>query len=188
MSSSFAIDVPDSLIARARTGDMEAFERIYRLFERPAYTLALRLLADAEQARDVLQDALFNVFGRLDQFRGESPFWAWLRQIVANTALMRLRSNRRRDANETQWPEDDGAFVDAAPGPVGIIAAAELDRALAELPAATRSVIWLYCVEGYSHAEIAGFMEQTVSFSKSQLSRGLARLRRHMLVEEVSHA
>ena len=70
MSSTFAIDVPDRLIAQARAGDMAAFERIYRLFERPAYTLALRLLADADQAREVLHDALLNVFGRLGQFRG----------------------------------------------------------------------------------------------------------------------
>ncbi len=64
-----------------------------------------------------------------------------------------------------------------------------VERALSKLPAATRSVIWLYCVEGYSHPEIAQAMGQSVSFSKSQLSRGLARLRCDLGVEEaISHA
>lgn len=188
MSSSFAIDIPDSLIAATRAGDVGAFERIYRLFERPAYTLALRLLVDPDDAREVLHDALLGAFDRIGQYRGDSPFWAWLRQIVTNTALMRLRKRRRVDANEVDWPHEDFAPVDTAISPVLAAETAALEQALARLPDVTRSVIWLYCVEGYSHAEIAGFMSQTTSFSKSQLSRGLGRLRVLLDAKEVSHA
>lgn len=188
VSSSFAIDIPDSLIAATRAGDVGAFERIYRLFERPAYTLALRLLVDPDDAREVLHDALLGAFDRIGQYRGDSPFWAWLRQIVTNTALMRLRKRRRVDANEVDWPHEDFAPVDTAISPVLAAETAALEQALARLPDVTRSVIWLYCVEGYSHAEIAGFMSQTTSFSKSQLSRGLGRLRVLLDAKEVSHA
>lgn len=188
MSSTFAIDVPDSLIEQVRQGRVDAFERIYRLFERPAYTLALRLLSDPDDAREVLHDALLGAFDRIGQYRGDSPFWAWLRQIVANTALMRLRKRRRVDAVETDWPQDDWAPADSGSSPSFAAETAVLERALADLPDTTRSVIWLYCVEGYSHVEIAGFMEQTVSFSKSQLSRGLVRLRVLLNIKEVSHA
>ena len=55
--------------------------------------------------------------------------------------------------------------------------AAELQRALAQLPAITRSVLWLYHAEGYTHEEIAVLMQRTTSFSKSQLARGGRRLR-----------
>ena len=70
-----AIDVPDSLLRRAQGGELRAFEQIYRLFERPVFSLALRLLGDAETAREVLHDAMLKLFQRIGQFRHESPFW-----------------------------------------------------------------------------------------------------------------
>jgi len=157
---------------RARAGDIGAFEQIYRRFERPVYTLALRLLGDADAAHDALHDAMLKVFQRIGQFRGEAPFWGWLRQIALNEALMRLRQRDRAQAHD-----DLDAFADEAPGPWVHADAPTLDRALGCLPAQTRSVLWLYHVEGYSHPEIAALVGKTVSFSKSQVARGTQRLR-----------
>ena len=53
--------------------------------------MALRLLGDREEAMEAMQDSFFKVFDRLHAFRGESPFWGWLRQVAVNEALMRLR-------------------------------------------------------------------------------------------------
>ena len=89
--SSFAIDVPDLLLARARRGDAGAFEHLYRLFERPVFTLALRLTGERESAQDVLQETMLKLFKRIAEFRADSPFWGWLRQIAVNEALMCLR-------------------------------------------------------------------------------------------------
>jgi len=181
--STFAIDVPDSLLARARGGELRAFEQIYRLFERPVYTLALRLTGDSESARDVLHDAMLKVFQRIGQFRAESPFWGWLRQIALNEALMRLRKSRRIEVEQ----EFDEIESDQQPAPWVQADAAALDRALNRLPEVTRSVLWLYHVEGYSHAEIAAALGNSVSFSKSQVARGTARLRSFLLgAEDVS--
>jgi RNA polymerase sigma-70 factor (ECF subfamily) len=171
-ASTFQIDVPQSLLARARAGDLAAFEQIYRRFERPVYTLALRMLGDTDAARDTLHDAMLKVFQRLDQFRGEAPFWGWLRQIALNEALMRLRQQDRAETSD-----ELEEFADEAPGPWVHADASTLERALARLPAQTRSVLWLYHVEGYSHPEIADLVGKTVSFSKSQVARGTQRLR-----------
>lgn len=176
--SSFAIDVPDALLARARAGERAAFEQLYRWFERPVFNLALRIGGDREEAAEVLQETMLKVLGKIGDFRGRqgSPFWGWLRQIAVNEALMRLRS-QRRFANDLVL-EDDGARV-ADPGPLPAAAAdaAVLTRALNQLPSATRSVLWLYHAEGYTHEEIAALMQRTPSFSKSQLARGSRRLR-----------
>lgn len=171
-TSSFQIDVPQALLVRARAGDLGAFEQIYRRFERPVYTLALRMLGDADAARDALHDAMLKVFQRIGQFRGESPFWGWLRQIALNEALMRLRQHDRAETHD-----DLDAFVDESPAPWAQADASTLERALGKLPAQTRSVLWLYHVEGYSHPEIAELVGKTVSFSKSQVARGTQRLR-----------
>lgn len=172
---SFQIEVPDTVIARARRGEVAAFEQIYRAFERPAYTLALRLTADAELARDVVHDAMLRVFDRVRQFRGDAPFWGWLRQIVLNEALMRLRRGRALTFEDVP---DDESLPSDAPAPWLHADAHLLEGALARLPAMTRSVIWLYHVEGYTHVEIAELTGMTTSFSKSQLARGTSRLRR----------
>lgn len=185
-ASSFAIDVPDALLHRARGGDVQAFSQIYRWFERPVYTLGLRMLGDPEDAMDLLQDAMLKVCRRLGEFRGESPFWGWLRQIAVNEALMRLR--RRAPVEfvaEVPEPvaEIDGTLPHHAADGVA------LERALAQLPDVTRSVLWLYHAEGFTHEEIAAQMGRTTSFSKSQLMRGLRRLRELLAVEtEVVHA
>ena len=183
--SSFAIDVPDLLLARARRGEPAAFEQVYRLFERPVFTLALRLTGEREAAQDVLQDTMFKLYDRLGDFRGESPFWGWLRQIAANEALMHLRKRGRLpltdDATDTER-EDHEVMLPPAAADAGLLA-----RAMGRLPDATRSVIWLYHAEGYTHDEIAGLMGRTASFSKSQLARGTRKLRDLLKIEQEMH-
>lgn len=189
--SSFAIDVPAGLLARARAGERAAFEQLYRWFERPVYTLALRITGNPDEASEVLQDTMLKVIDKIGEFRGlgaggqgggghdadgrgASPFWGWLRRIAVNEALMRLRRGRRLEHEEI---EEGGIADDLAPLPAAAADAAALQRALAQLPATTRSVLWLYHAEGHTHEEIATLMQRTTSFSKSQLARGTRRLR-----------
>ena len=183
--SSFACDLPAALIRRAQAGNHSAFEQIYRRFERPVFTLALRMLADRFEAEEVLQDTMLRLFDRVHGFRGESPFWAWLRRIAVNEALMRLRRRGRIEytdtALESETEDDDHRLPPAAADH------ARLLRALHELPALTRSVLWLYHAEGFTHEEIASAMDRSVSFSKSQLARGTRRLRA-LLTEAASPA
>jgi RNA polymerase sigma-70 factor (ECF subfamily) len=174
VSASFQIDVPDTVLARARRGEIGALEQIYRAFERPAYTLALRMLGDPDGARDTVHDAMLRLLERIGQFRGDAPFWGWLRQIVVNEALMRLR--RERGVAFEELPEDDDSPGNAPP-PWAVADARHLEHALARLPALTRSVLWLYHVEEYTHQEIGAMTGKSVSFSKSQVARGGTRLR-----------
>jgi RNA polymerase sigma factor (sigma-70 family) len=174
-AASFQIEVPELVLTRARRGDVRALEQIYRTFERPAYTLALRILGDAESAREVMHDAMLRLIERIAQFRGEAPFWGWLRQIVVNEALMRLRRERGaafEDIDDREESSGDG------PPPWMLADAARLERALAGLPPMTRSVLWLFHVEEYTHQEIAEMTGKSVSFSKSQVARGSRSLRR----------
>jgi RNA polymerase sigma-70 factor (ECF subfamily) len=170
--SPFDLDVPQSLVDLARGGDVAAFEQLYRRFERPVFNLAWRMLGDADAAREILQDSMLKVFQRIGQYRSDAPFWAWLRQIATNEALMRLRRDKHLD-DRAEVPE----IVDDSAPPWVRADSAALERALGGLSALTRSVLWLYHVEGYAHHEIAEQLGKTTSFSKSQVARGTARLR-----------
>jgi RNA polymerase sigma factor (sigma-70 family) len=173
--SAFAIDVPAALLARARRGERAAFEQIYRLFERPIYSLAVRMLGDPDEAMEVVHDAMLRVFDRVGDFRGEAPFWGWLRQIAVNEALMKLRRRQRLDYVD-ELPEPDAHEPATLLPPVAAESAA-LGRALQQLSAITRSVLWLYHAEGYTHDEIGALMGRSTSFSKTQVLRGTRRLR-----------
>ena len=175
-ASTFAIDVPATLLERARRGEAAAFEQLYRSFERPVFTLALRLTGRREEAQDVLQETMIKLLDRIAAFRGDSPFWGWLRQIAVNEALMLMRRRGKLVIEGAEF--DESALSDHEQMlPPRAADAALLARALAAMPDATRSVLWLYHAEGYTHEEIATLMQRTPSFSKSQLARGTRRLR-----------
>src|SRR5712691_8854498 len=166
-----ALAVPDILVARARAGDEEALEALYRAFEAPVYNLARRILRSPEDAEDVLQETFLEVVKSIRQYRGEGHLWGWIRRIAASKALMRIRREQLRAADE---------LVDEPEGKPGtsVVVNIDLERAFERLPETSRAVVWLHDVEGYTHEEIAEVMGRSVSFSKSQLSRAHARLRR----------
>ncbi|MGH7350191.1 MAG: RNA polymerase sigma factor [Candidatus Rokuibacteriota bacterium] len=82
MTTSLAI--PDILVARAKAGDEEALEALYRAFEAPVYSLARRMLRRPEDAEDVLQETFLEVVRSIRGFRGEGHLWGWIRRIAAS--------------------------------------------------------------------------------------------------------
>ncbi len=181
VSSAFAVDTPPELLAGLRRRESAAFATLYGMFERPIHNMAWRMLADREDAREVLQDTFLQVHTRIEQFRGEAPFWSWLRKIAVNAALVRLRSNK-----PPHGELDDEIADETTSLPDWI----DLEQGLSQLPAQTRSVLWLHLVEGYSHEEIAREFGRSLSFSKSQVQRGARRLRElmHAPAQELRHA
>jgi RNA polymerase sigma factor (sigma-70 family) len=171
-----SLTVPDILVARAKAGDLEALETLYRAFETPVYNLARRMCRNSEDAEDVLQETFLEVVKSIGEYRGEGHLWGWVRRIAASKALMRLRREKLRETDELQ-DESTGA------PPASVGTRIDLERAFEQLSETSRAVVWLHDVEGFTHEEIAERMGKTVSFSKSQLARAHTRLRRVLLEE-----
>jgi len=165
-----SIPVSDVLVARAKAGDLEALEGLYRAFETPVYNLVRRMLRRPEDAEDVLQETFLEVVKSIGRYRGDGHLWGWIRQIAASKALMRLRRDKLR-ATETLDEEVAGGRS------AGVAIGIDLERAFEQLSELSRTVVWLHDVEGFTHEEIAEQMGKTVSFSKSQLARAHARMR-----------
>ncbi len=169
----------EAVLPRLRTGDPEAQEALFRAFEAPVYSLARRICRTTEDAEDVVQDTFIEVFRSIGQFRGQGSIWGWVRTVASSKALMRLRRNKYRDTDDLV---DDVAPMKREDPALRM----DLEAALERLSETSRAVVWLHDVEGYTHEEIAGMMDRTVSFSKSQLARAHARLRKWLGEEAIA--
>lgn len=183
------ISISDELIERVRGGDEAAQAAIYGAVGPAVFALTRRLVGNRAIAEDLFQDTMMAMYQRLADFRGEAPLGAWVRQIAVTRCLMYLRSPWHRA--RLRWDVGDDASPRSMMLPVTPAASADavdVERALATLPPVGRAVVWLFEVEGYSHEEIARLFGRSVSFSKSQLARALARLRQGLAPQEDQEA
>lgn len=169
-ATGFGAEIDDLVLARARRGDGAAFEQIYRRYSRAAYTLALRLCGRPDLAEDVVQEAFMKAIEKLSSYRGDAPFGAWLKRLVANCAIDRLRVERR-------WVDPEFAALPEPQQEAGSEAQVEAIGLLSRMSAPARAALVLHELEGYSHTELAALFGKSESYSKSLLSRGIARLR-----------
>lgn len=170
-----ALVVASAEVARARAGDLEALESVYRAFATPVYNLGRRMCGNEEDAEDVLQDTFLEVCRSISKFRGDGSLWGWVRQVAVSKALMLLRRERSRSAR--RFNGDDLVPDIPHTAPPEPTAPIDLETALNRLSPLSRAVLWLHDVEGYTHEEIGEMMGKTASFSKSRLARAHQCLR-----------
>ena len=171
-TTSFDMQLDEITLAAARKGDLAACERIYRKFHGPVFSVTFRVVNCRETARDVTQEAFITAFRRIGQFRGDSPFWGWLRRLAVNHAISALRRMPKVDLVTF---EDFRASSEGEQERIGRVM--DLEEALGQLDHEDRTIVWLHDVEGYRHCEIAKLFNKTESFSKTRLSRARQKLR-----------
>jgi RNA polymerase sigma-70 factor, ECF subfamily len=162
-----AAATPDepALLRAARTGDLRAFEALYRSLAPAVYGLCLRLARDPAEAQDCTQDTFVRAWQRLGDFRGQSRLGTWLHRIAVNEVLGRRRHRAVEHRHlSTVDPAKRYSLGDSA-------TLQDLEQAIARLPDRAREVFVLRAVYGYTHEEIAGMLKVTVSTSKSQHHR-----------------
>ena len=166
-------------IQRARTGDVDAFELLYREHSPRIYALCLRLKAgDKSDATELLQDVFIKAWRRLDTFRGDSAFVSWLHRLAVNTMLENARSDQRRTTRVL--PMEDTSRLAGAARSSGIESRMDMESAIASLPKGARLAFVLHDVEGYQHQEIAEQLSVTVGTVKAQLHRARRLLRERL--------
>ncbi len=168
------------LVERASAGERAAFDELVRLTYRDAFGLALRLTANTEDARDVVQDAYLRAYRSIGRFRGDARFSTWLYRIVANCAST---TTTRRGRHRHEALPDGDAVLETRPESDPEVQAetaelrAELDEAIQALPSRLRAVVVLRDVYDLSHDAIAEELGITVSAAKVRLHRARRRLR-----------
>jgi RNA polymerase sigma-70 factor, ECF subfamily len=180
----------DSLVAKAREKDYQAFEELVKRYEGKIYGHSLRLLGNREDAQDVLQETFLNVFKGLEKFRGDSSFSTWIYRIATNNALMRLRklSHGERELNDELPPPESmkrqalaSHILDPKDTLLKKEMVHELDKAVDRLPEKYRTIFLLRDVEELPTdrtAQVLGISEAAV---KSRLHRARLFIREALL-------
>lgn len=168
------------LVARARRGDVDAFEQLYRLHAGRVYALCLRLSADAGVARELTQDTFVRAWEALPRFRADASLTTWLHRIAVNAMLERRRGDRRRSTRVGLAEDEDEEAMQVA-GAVSapdVATAIDLERAIGALPPGVRRAFVLHDVEGYTHEEIATMTGLAAGTLRAQLHRARQLLMR----------
>lgn len=165
-----------ALLAAHVDGDLDAFGALVLLHRDRLWAVALRTLADREEAADALQDALLSAYRSAATFRGDARVTTWLHRVVVNACLDRVR---RRQARPTvPLPERDGGAdpVDRRDVLAERETAMEVEAAMAALPVDQRVAILLVDVHGLPVEQAAAVLGVPTGTVKSRCSRGRARL------------
>ncbi len=187
------------LIQRAQRGDSQAFRELVDRHQRKAFAIALSLVRDEQDAREIVQEAFVRVFRGLDGFNGSSSFFTWLYRIVKNLAIDLLRRPSRRDHELVEGDADDGfepLFGEhVAPDPVHALGrrqlAERIGQALDALPPYHRGVIVMREIEGMSYEEMAEAMGVSKGTIMSRLYHARRKLQRALhdcYIDEVGKA
>ncbi|MGQ0648009.1 MAG: RNA polymerase sigma factor [Gemmatimonadaceae bacterium] len=174
-------DEVSALVARARDGDVLAFQRLYERSAGRVFAVCVRMTGDRDRARELAHDAFVRAWERLNSFRGEAQFDTWMHRLTVNVVLEARRSERRREAR-VGLAEDEGTerqMERAGARPAGdVLARVDLERAIAALPPNAREVFVLHDVEGYRHDEIAERMRLAPGTVRAHLHRARQLLMR----------
>jgi RNA polymerase sigma-70 factor (ECF subfamily) len=164
-----------TLVAKAKEGDMDAFERLVRVFQHPIYFLCLRMAGAPQAADDLAQETFIKAYFALSHFKDGLDFYAWIRRIAVNSALNYLRAARReeplgdREASDTNTlPQDELLSHEAEQ---------RFREALEALPSDQKAVFVLRVYENQSYREIARTLGLSVGTVMSRLSRARHKLK-----------
>ncbi|MFH1784016.1 MAG: sigma-70 family RNA polymerase sigma factor [bacterium] len=179
----------EALVEKAQKGDHAAFEELVKRYERKIYNLAYKIMGNAEDASDVLQETFITAFRKLSTFRRESNFSTWVYRVAVNVCLMKKRKEKKmktvsldvpilyKDKDEIKRELSD----DWAKNPLATLENKELKETLNEaiksLPEEYRTVFTLKGVEGLSNNEIAKILKISLPAVKSRLHRARLFLR-----------
>ena len=175
------------IIEQCKKNNRKAQMQLYNQYCNGMYVVANRFVKDSMEAEDIVQESFIKAFKRLEQFKAEVTFGAWLKRIVINTSIDTLKAKKQRlveledvhlkvvdtDVNDS-WMVDDSISID------------NIKIAIESLPEKYKYVLMLFLIEGYDHQEISEILNISQVASRTQLSRGKVKLQE--LLKDKRHA
>ena len=163
MTSIRGVEIDVQTVHKLMQGDASAQAFVFERLSPHVYSMALRVLGDSHAAEDVTQDTFVDVISKAHTVKNPDRFVGWVRTVAINRCYLRIRSPWHRRRIDTE-PEEGFEEIDHSN-------AIDINQALAQMDPKTRLVVWMYCVEGYTHKEIGQLLKRSTSYSKVIISR-----------------
>lgn len=185
-----------TLVERVRAGDQRAFKLLVERYQRKVFSVAVGMLKDKEEARDVAQEAFIKVYRYLDYFKGDASFYTWLYRITVNICIDVIR--KKGSGGKEQVEFDESIKMDVTEANIGALGsrlgtspqksalraelAQRITEAIAQLPEAHRQILLLREVEGMSYEDLSRTLEIPKGTVMSRLFH--ARLKMQKILNE----
>ncbi len=162
-----------------------AQKELYNRYIKKMYAVCCRYLSDKDDIKDILQEGFIKVFENIEKYRGEGPLEAWIRRIIVNTVLSHLRKNKTGIPIKQINLEEEEEFVASSEEEEDSIFNAnfskeDLMEAISNLSENYRVIFNLYCLENYSHKEIASMLSLSEEGSRTRLNRARKILQEYL--------
>jgi len=170
------VDKHFDLVVECKQGSKKAHYELYQLYSKAMLNTAFRIVDNLDEAQDVLQEAFLDAFARINDFRQETTFGLWLKQIVVHRSINLLRKRKMDlvsiDDEQIENLADDGFYDDEDLQ----YKVAQVKDAMKLLPEGYRVVLSLYLLEGYDHEEIGQILSINENTSRTQFLRAKRKL------------
>ena len=185
-------ELEEALVQELQGGDLEAFDKIVKLYQKKIYALSFNLTRNAMDAQDVTQEVLLTLFRKINTFQGNSAFSSWVYRITLNASYMKLRSKKKDQSISLDdlLPTYNGAgfqqekIQDWSENTESLLFTNEtksvIKKATDQLPEKEKVVFLLRDVEGLSTEKVSEILELTIPAVKSRLHRARLILRKKL--------
>lgn len=168
-------NIHDELISACMAGDQKAQFKIYKLYYKAMYNSSYRILSNQIEAEDVMQEAFLDAFQKIYQYDGTATFGAWLKRIIINKSIDRLKKNKR----EISLEEVENEIFESQEEDYFEVLSMKIDvirTGIENLSDSYRIILSLYLLEGYDHQEISEILDISYNAVRTRYSRARQRL------------
>jgi len=169
-------NIHQDIIDRCKSGEQKAQFQLYKLYYKAMYNTCLRIVNNTLEAEDIMQESFLKAFDKINHYKGEVSFGAWLKRIVINHSLDELRKRKmdldsiEESVYDLKEDEIEENFEEIQ------VKVEQIKEAINKLPDGYRIVLSLYLIEGYDHDEIGEILNISSSTSRSQCARAKKKL------------
>lgn len=165
------------LVEACRLNDRESQIKIYDLYYKAMYNASFRIVGNAMEAEDIMQESFLEAFKKIDTFRSEGHFGAWLKKIVVNNSINSLRKKKELlSLDETGIDLPDSSDEETAYSENVFCRLEEIRDAINLLPDNYRILLSLHLLEGYDHEEISEILKTSYGNIRTRYSRAKQKL------------
>ncbi len=161
------------LVNRVKNRDTLAMKVLYEQYSKSMLTISYRITNNLEDAEDIIQEAFLKSFQDIHKLKEVNKYGAWLKRIIINTSLNKIKGKVRFESIENVPEPEDQVEEDWYEG----IPLEKIRTAIQALPDGCRQIFTLYLMEDYKHREIGEMLNISISTSKSQYRYALQLLK-----------